>query len=282
MTIRAFVAGFPVRHSKSPKLHGYWLQHHSVEGSYEALELSPENFPRFLETLSETPSPDTFVGGNVTIPHKEAAFQLVDERDEAAEMIGAVNTVWLRDGKLHGSNTDAFGFSGNLDDFAPAWRKGETAAILGAGGASRAVIHAVLEAGYKQVHIANRTLSRARSLSDRFGGRCQAHGWDAISELLAEADLLVNTTSIGMAGKPDTSRLALPSLDKVRKSAIVSDIVYTPLETPFLKEAIRCGLQTVDGLGMLLHQAAPGFEIWFGIKPRVTTGLRQHILEADK
>lgn len=269
---KAFVTGWPVSHSKSPLLHGYWLDHYKVDGSYEAIPVSPDDFKNFLFGLKDR----DFAGGNITIPHKEIAFEIIEECDEAAELIGAINTVWFEGDCLRGANTDAYGFSANLDDQAPRWRQGKTALVIGAGGASRAVIFSLIEAGFNQIHIANRTVERAKVLAARFGSKCFAHSLDAVPELLSEAQLLVNTTSLGMTGdKGETSF----DLSPLPSGAIVTDIVYTPLQTPILEEASNLGLESVDGLGMLLHQAVPGFEKWFGKRPAVTSGLRNHILD---
>lgn len=271
---KAFVTGWPINHSKSPKLHGFWLKHYGIQGSYEAVGVEPENFEQFLKDLLTS----GFAGGNVTIPHKEVAFANVDQLDDAAAAIGAVNTLWLEGKKICGGNTDAYGFSANMDQFAPEWRQGnkaKKAIVMGAGGAARAIIYAILEAGFEEVHIVNRTYERAENLANLFGEKCEAHKWDDLHALLSGADFIVNTTSIGMAG---SNASMMPDLSTLPKSAIVTDIVYTPLETPFLKSANEQGLKTVDGLGMLLHQAVPGFEKWFGIRPEVTDELRYHIL----
>jgi len=270
---KAFVTGWPVHHSKSPVLHGFWLRQYSVNGSYEALAVEPEHFSGFISGLAE----NGFAGGNVTIPHKEAAFEHVTLLDNAALAIGAVNTLWFENGKLHGGNTDAYGFSANLNDHAPEWKEGSTAIVLGAGGAARAIIYSLLQEGYSHIHIVNRTLSRAQNLAERFGENCKAHSWKDLDGLLSAADFLVNTTSIGMDGKESSQ---LPDMMFLKDHVVVTDIVYTPLETPFLKAANERGLKTVDGLGMLLHQAVPGFELWFGIRPQVTPKLRTHVLEA--
>lgn len=268
---KAFVTGWPIHHSKSPMLHGFWLKQYGIEGSYEAHGVEPENFEQFLKDLPKS----KFVGGNVTIPHKEIAFANVAKLDEAAKAIGAVNTLWLEGEKLCGGNTDAYGFSANMNQYAPEWQKGKKAIVLGAGGASRAIVYAILEAGYDEIHIINRTFERAENLAELFGKKCQAHKWDQLPALLSQTDFIVNTTSIGMAGSEASM---MPDLSTLPKSAIVTDIVYTPLETPFLKSANELGLKTVDGLGMLLHQAVPGFEKWFGVRPEVTYELREHIL----
>lgn len=273
---KAFVTGWPINHSKSPLLHGFWLKQYGIEGSYEPLAVSEADFPSFLKNLGMS----EFAGGNITIPHKEIAFEIIKNKDEAASKIGAINTVWLEGTTLIGSNTDAYGFAANLDDFAPHWRDGKTAIVLGAGGASRAVIYAILGAGYEQIQIFNRTFSRAENLAKHFGEKCKAKEWGALEAEIANADFIVNTTSLGMAGhESDDPNFQLPEFTHAQKNLIVTDIVYTPLETPFLKGANEMGLKTVDGLGMLLHQAVPGFEKWFGIKPKVTAELRAHILE---
>lgn len=274
---KAFVTGWPIKHSKSPLLHGFWLKQYGIAGSYEAVAVSEDDFPNFLTKLEQ----GEFAGGNITIPHKETAFEKIMIKDDAANKIGAVNTVWLEDGKLHASNTDAYGFAGNMDDYAPEWRNGKTAIVLGAGGASRAVIYAILNAGYKQVLIFNRTFARAQNLAEHFGNKCQAIEWSELDSYMRDADFMVNTTSLGMAGHDtDPNSISLPGFTNAKDDLIVTDIVYTPLETLFLKMANEKGLKTVDGLGMLLHQAVPGFEKWFGIKPEVTKELRDHILEA--
>ena len=269
--VRAFVCGHPVAHSRSPLIHGHWLERLAIPGSYERIDIAPDAIRAFIETLGER----GFAGGNFTIPHKEAAFEAVDRRDEAAEMIGAVNTVWREDGRLLGSNTDAPGFSANLDHNAPAWRNGRKAAVIGAGGAARAVLFALLEAGYDDVRVVNRSVDRARELADRFGRKISAHSREAAVDLFDDVDLLVNTTSLGMDG----DRQLPADVSSLPGSAIVTDIVYVPLVTPLLDAAAARGLQTVDGLGMLLHQAAPGFARWFGRMPEVTDELRALVID---
>ena len=214
------------------------------------------------------------VGGNITLPHKEAAFALAGQIDAAAEEIGAVNTLWFRDDALWGGNTDAYGFAANLDANGPGWDKGRVALVLGAGGASRAIVYALKQRGFSDIRIVNRTLGRAQELADRFGKGVSAHSWAAVPELTRDADLIVNTTSLGMEGK-DALEIDLAS---AKPDALVTDIVYVPLETPLLHAARACGLKTVDGLGMLLHQAVPGFEHWFGKRPEVTAELRDLVL----
>ncbi|MEP6567469.1 MAG: shikimate dehydrogenase [Mesorhizobium sp.] len=267
---KAFVTGHPIAHSRSPRIHGHWLEKYGIDGSYQAIDVAPQDFVAFLAGLRK----NGYRGGNVTIPHKEAAFALVDRRDEAAEQIGAVNTLWLEDGNLWGGNTDAHGFAANLDDHAPGWAINGPAVVLGAGGASRAVIHALIERGISDIRIVNRTLARAQELKHRFGAGVTAHSLDATNELLAGAGLLVNTTALGMHGNEGLS--ADPA--RLPAKAIVTDIVYVPLETPLLAAARARKLKTVDGLGMLLHQAVPGFERWFGKRPEVTAELRQLIV----
>ncbi|WP_421855828.1 shikimate dehydrogenase [Oricola sp.] len=267
---RAFVAGHPVNHSRSPLIHGFWLERHGIDGCYEALDVAPEGF----EGLMRDVRAGVWTGGNATIPHKEAAFRLVDRRDGAAEAIGAVNTLWTEDGMLVGGNTDAYGFAANLDQRLDRWRDGETALVLGAGGASRAIVHALVDAGYRRIDIVNRTAQRAVDVAARFGEGVKGHGWQAVDERLAAADLIVNTTSLGMHGQPP---LVL-DFGAAHSSAFATDIVYVPLVTPFLAAANEAGLATCDGLGMLLHQAVPGFERWFGARPRVDEALRMHIL----
>lgn len=268
---RAFVCGHPVAHSRSPLIHGFWLRQFGIAGSYEKVDVAPAKFAAFVDGLSRG---DGFVGGNVTIPHKERAFALVKRRDAAAEAIGAVNTLWVEEGLVHGGNTDAYGFSASLDERAPRWREGRTAAVLGAGGAARAIIHALKTAGYSDIRIVNRTPDRANELAARFGASLSAHSWNCLRDCLDAADLMVNTTSVGMAGKGelDWDLAALP------QRAVVADAVYTPLETPLLAAARGRGLTAVDGLGMLLNQAAPGFERWFGRRPRVTAELRNLVV----
>ena len=269
-TKKAFVTGHPIKHSRSPKIHGHWLAKHDIDGSYEAIDVAPQDFAEFIAALQA----NGFRGGNVTIPHKEAAFALVHRRDQAAEEIGAVNTLWFEDGLLWGGNTDGHGFAANLDDYAPGWANTGPAVVLGAGGASRAVIQALKQRGVGDIRIVNRTLARAQELRDRFGAGVSAHGTAETHELLADAGLLVNTTALGMVGNEGLA--ADPAL--LPDHAIVTDLVYVPLETPLLAAARARGLKTIDGLGMLLNQAVPGFEHWFGIRPQVTAELRALIV----
>ncbi|UCI20208.1 shikimate dehydrogenase [Mesorhizobium sp. B2-1-8] len=267
---KAFVTGHPIKHSRSPMIHGHWLAKHGIDGSYEAIDVAPRDFADFLASMHA----NGYRGGNVTIPHKEAAFAGVARRDHAADEIGAVNTLWLDDGTLWGGNTDGHGFAANLDDYAAGWAANGPAVVLGAGGASRAVIHALKERGLGDIRIVNRTLARAMELRDRFGAGVSAHEMAATAELLGDAGLLVNTTALGMQGNAGLP--ADPAL--LPDNAIVNDIVYVPLETPLLAAARARGLKTVDGLGMLLNQAVPGFERWFGVRPKVTAELRALIV----
>jgi len=271
MTLRrACVMGHPVAHSRSPMIHGYWLKTLGIPGAYELKDLSVEAFPAFITNLAG----NGYVGGNVTVPHKEAAFRLVAGRDEAAEAIGAVNTLWLENGALMGGNSDTHGFIANLDDRARGWDvPGCRALVLGAGGAGRSAVYALKQRG-AEVHVVNRTLSRAEDLAARFG--VEAHGFDAVPRLLRDTDVLVNCTSLGLAGKPPLQI----DLGPLKPSAVVYDVVYVPLETGLLAAARKHDHRTVDGLGMLLQQAGFGFRKWFGGNPKVTPELRA-MIEAD-
>ncbi|KAB0679342.1 shikimate dehydrogenase [Aureimonas leprariae] len=263
---KAFVCGWPIAHSRSPLIHGTWLADFRLAGSYERIAVPPEETERFFATLEA----QGFTGGNVTIPHKEAAFRAAEVRDAAAEATGAVNTLWFEAGRLHGGNTDPYGFAANLDERLAGWGEGEEAVVLGAGGAARGVVHALLARGIRRVRVANRTKARAEALARDFGLRVSAHGIDAVPGLLLRADLLVNTVPASSGEVPD--------LGAMRAGAMVTDIVYVPLETPLLLAAKARGLRTADGLGMLLHQAVPGFERWFGRRPPVTERLRALVL----
>ncbi|MCV9998213.1 shikimate dehydrogenase [Pararhizobium sp. YC-54] len=269
----AFVTGYPIKHSRSPLIHGYWLKQLGLEGSYRAMEVSPEAFPDFIASLKSGQS--GFTGGNVTIPHKELAFALSDRPDRLSTELGASNTLWVENGLVHATNTDGHGFTANLDERAPGWDNCQTAIVLGAGGASRAVIQAVRDRGVKTIHVVNRTAARAQELADRFGPAVHAQPMEALPEVMKDAGLFINTTSLGMDGS------AVPEIDFTVMSpgSVVTDIVYVPLKTPILAQAEAQGFATVDGLGMLLHQAAPGFEKWFGKRPTVDAVLRQIIID---
>ncbi len=267
----ACLIGWPAAHSRSPLIHHYWLRTLGIEGGYNIEAVPPEGFAEFVLHLST----HGFVGANVTIPHKERALAL-SSPDARARAVGAANTLWYESGELRSTNTDVEGFINNLDACAPGWDKIEDAVLLGAGGSSRAVVFGLIERGIKRVHLANRTIERARALAEQFGASVHPVGWETIGELLPRAGLLVNTTSLGMHGQPalEIDVGALPS------HAVVADLVYVPLQTPLLAAARARGLKTADGLGMLLHQAVRGFELWFGQRPAVTSELRA-LVEAD-
>ncbi len=273
----AGVLGWPVAHSLSPRLHGYWLRHHHVDGAYVPLPVPPERLDQAIRALPVL----GFAGANLTIPHKENVLSLLQSVSETARRIGAVNTLIINgQGDIHGHNTDAEGFMASVTDAIGDVAPGRVI-ILGAGGAARAVAVALLEAGYSTLILCNRTVERSRALADHlrsFGADAQVQPWPPAPEALARADFLINTTSLGMRGQPDLD-LDLQSLPD---HAIVSDIVYTPLETTLLRHAKMRGLRTVDGLGMLLHQARAGFAAWFGVAPAVTPELRTHMLAAFK
>ncbi|MGY3548168.1 shikimate dehydrogenase [Bradyrhizobium sp. USDA 4472] len=267
----ACLIGWPAAHSRSPLIHRYWLRTLGIEGGYVIEAVPPEDLRDFVLRLSLR----GFVGANVTIPHKEGVMAL-SSPDGRARAVGAANTLWFADGELHSTNTDVEGFLGNLDASARLWDEADEALVLGAGGASRAVVFGLLERGFTRVHLANRTPARAEALAAQFGPKVLPLSWDGINEVLARAKLLVNTTSLGMHGQGalevDVARL--PS------DAVVADLVYVPLVTPLLAAAGARGLRTADGLGMLLHQAVRGFELWFGQRPLVTAELRA-LVEAD-
>ena len=268
---RAFVVGWPIAHSRSPLIHGSWLDRNGIIGSYEKVAVAPDGLEGFVAELRA----GVFAGGNVTIPHKAAAAVLCDRLTPTAARLGAVNTLWIRDGELWGDSTDGAGFLGALDQETPGWDFHKTrAVVVGAGGAARAIVEALVGRGFFDVVVANRTLDRARTLTERLGGRPETLA--GLPGLLAGCDLLVNATSAGMQGQPplDLELSALPA------HAVVDDIVYVPRETPLLLAAAARGLRTVGGLGMLLHQAAPGFARWFGVVPTVTADLRA-LVEAD-
>ena len=268
----ACVIGWPVAHSRSPAIHRFWLKELDIAGDYVPVPVVPEEIAAFLRSFVAS----GYVGGNVTVPHKEAAFAAVSAMDAEARAIGAVNTLWIDDGKPIGSNTDSFGFLANLDEAVENWDKNPRGAVvLGAGGAARAVVFALIERGFAPVHLVNRTLERAELLAARFGKAVRPVGWESADRLLPEANLLVNTTTLGMKGNPS------PELDlgALPDDAVVTDLVYVPVATPLLAAAKARGLRTANGLGMLLHQAVPGFERWFGTRPSVSPALRAAILK---
>jgi len=270
--VNAFVTGWPIKHSRSPIIHSHWLKQFEIAGSYRAVPVTEADFPAFVKALKDGSS--GYRGGNVTIPHKEFAFKLADRPDVLAEEMGAANTLWVEDGEVHASNTDGYGFVANLDHRHPGWDKTGRAVIFGAGGASRAVIQSIRDHGIGEIHVVNRTLSRAQELADRFGPRVHAHPVAALTEVMAGAGLFVNTTSLGMDGTE------APAIDfsPLASDAVVTDIVYIPLKTPLLAQAEEQGFPIVDGLGMLLHQAVPGFEKWFGRRPVVDSALRDLVI----
>ncbi len=269
--VGAFVTGWPIKHSRSPLIHGHWLRRYGLPGIYKAEPVTPEDFPHFISGL-KTAGP--YRGGNVTIPHKEAAFRLADRPDDLARELGAANTLWIEDGLVNATNTDGYGFTANLDERCSNWAKTSHAVILGAGGASRAVVQAVRDRGVKEIHIVNRTPARAKELADLFGPRIRPHGLEELPEVIQGAGLFVNTTSLGMDG---SEALAI-DFSVLAQDAIVTDIVYVPVKTDFLRQAEQQGRTVVDGLGMLLHQAVPGFEKWFGHRPVVDEDLRRLII----
>ncbi len=268
----AGVMGWPIGHSKSPALHNYWINELKLDGAYVPLAVKPEDLATALRALPAL----GFAGVNLTVPHKEEALRVVDEIDEIAKRIGAINTIIVTtDGKLRGTNTDAFGFMANLKAGAPQYSASAApAVVLGAGGAARAVCAALVDAGCTEVRLLNRNRERAETLAARMGKAVCVRDWAARSQELSAAGLVVNTTTLGMTGQPalEIDLAALPT------TAIVHDIVYAPLETPLLAAGRARGNHVVDGLGMLLYQAQPAFQAWFGVKPEVTPGLRTHIL----
>ncbi|RMD91345.1 MAG: shikimate dehydrogenase [Alphaproteobacteria bacterium] len=270
----AGVIGQPIAHSLSPRLHGYWLRQHRVAGHYVPLEVSHRDFEQVLRTLPKM----GFVGVNVTLPHKEAALKLADSVSDIAAIIGAANTLTFRkSGRIHADNTDGEGFMANLRTAVPGWKPDtQTVLVLGAGGASRAVVATLVRARTPRILLANRTRARAEDLAEEFGRRVQVVDWHAVPEAIGEADTIVNTTSLGMVGKPEMKL----DLTRLRAGQVVNDLVYNPVETRLLAEARRAGAIAVDGLGMLIHQAIPGFEAWFNRRPVPDEGLRAHLLEA--
>ncbi|GAA6209707.1 shikimate dehydrogenase [Cognatishimia sp. WU-CL00825] len=268
----AAVIGAPIAHSKSPQLHGFWLRKYGIPGHYIPMEVSPDN----LETVLRNMHKMGFVGANVTVPHKERALEIADQVTDRATLIGAANTlIFHEDGKILADNTDGYGFIENLRQNAPDWDPTSgPAVVLGAGGAARAVVASLLDVGVPEILIANRTRVRAEQLRDDFGARLTVIEWVQIGNVMENGATVVNTTSLGMAGK---SELRVP-LDGLNPAALVTDLVYNPMKTPFLAAAEAKGCTIVDGLGMLLYQATPGFERWFGPRPEVTEELRQAIL----
>jgi len=266
------VVGWPVRHSRSPLIHGYWIEQYKLDAIYRREEIAPEAFADFISRLSSR----GYVGANITIPHKEAALAM-SEPDDRARAVGASNTLWYDSGRLCSTNTDVEGFTANLDASVLGWeqRAGE-AVVLGAGGSARAIIYGLIEREIATIHVVNRTPERAEALRARFGAAVQPANWSALPHLLGRAGLVVNTTSLGMTGQPP---LAI-DLAPLSGHAVVADLVYAPLETSLLAAARARGLATADGLGMLLYQAVRGFQLWFGVRPEVTPQLRA-LVETD-
>ncbi len=269
---RACVIGHPVAHSRSPLIHRHWLSELKIEGDYLRQDVPPDQIAAFLKNFSAS----GYVGANVTVPHKEAAFKALQRADPVASYLKAANTLWLADGDLHGMNTDVYGFLAHLDEAAPDWNQHENiAVVLGAGGAARAIVYALIERGVAKIHVVNRTLPRAEVIAAEFGKNVVASAWSELPKRLREGSLLVNATSLGMTGQP----LLEIDLKPMKSTATVYDIVYVPLETPLLAAARKRGLRVVDGLGMLMHQAVPGFEKWFGVRPQVSGTLRAVLLQ---
>jgi shikimate dehydrogenase len=270
-TPAACLIGWPAAHSRSPLIHKYWLQAFGIAGDYRIEAVPPEAFADFIGNLA----PRGYRGANVTIPHKEQALAL-SAPDARARAVGAANTLYFDGDTLRSTNTDVEGFIANLDAAASGWDAARDALVLGAGGSARAVIFGLLERGIARVHLANRTVARAQALAERFGAQVVPLPWEEVGDMLPRAGLLVNTTSLGMKGQPP---LAV-DVARLPAGATVADLVYVPLETGLLKAARARGLKTADGLGMLLHQAVRGFELWFGRRPQVTPELRA-LVEAD-
>jgi len=264
------VVGWPAGHSRSPLIHNYWLRRHGIAGEYVAQAVPPDQFPDFVKTLARH-----YVGANITLPHKEVALNLT-EPDARARAVGAANTLWFEAGVLRSTNTDVEGFLANLDAAAPGWDQAAGAVVLGAGGSARAVVFGLIERGIARINVVNRTAERAQALRARFGEAVHPANPMDLPTLLASAGLLVNTTSLGMRGQAPLDI----DLRPLRRDAVVADLVYVPLETPLLAAARSRAHPTADGLGMLLHQAVRGFELWFGQRPQVTPELRA-IVEDD-
>jgi shikimate dehydrogenase len=268
----ACIIGWPVKHSRSPVIHNYWLKHYGIDGVYRREAIAPNDVADFFAHLADR----GYVGCNVTLPHKEAAFA-ASEPDDRARAIGAANTLWLDGGHLYSTNTDIEGFTANLDATVPGWETGcHEAVVLGAGGSALAVVYGLIEREVPVIHVINRTAERAEAMRERFGATVRPAHWGALPRLVTRAQLLVNTTSLGMTGQ-DPLEL---DLSPVPGDAIVVDLVYAPLKTALLAAAEARGLATADGLGMLLYQAVRGFQQWFGVRPEVTTELRA-LVEAD-
>jgi shikimate dehydrogenase len=271
---KACIIGWPVAHSRSPLIHGYWLRKYAISGSYDRQPVRPGEVSQFLASMPAL----GLAGCNVTLPHKEAAFAAAARQHPGARAVGAANTLWYEDGALACDNTDGAGFMSHLAASAPGFKQGcAVASILGAGGAARAIVHAFLSVGVQEVRLFNRTRERADEVAAFFGPRVKAYDWTRAMDCSTDAGILVNATTLGMAGGGGRLEIDLAVLNA---SCVVADLVYVPLVTPLLAAAKARGLKTVDGLGMLLHQAVPGFEKWFGVRPQVTSELRD-LLVAD-
>lgn len=278
-TPQAFVIGDPISHSLSPKLHNHWLQTHAINGNYQAVHIRPDELTSFVAELKN----GSYMGGNITIPHKKSVMQMGMNAGKTATILQAANTLWFDGNEIHIDNTDAYGFTENMNDFAPQWKNQNKAIILGAGGAAVAILWAIVQAGYRKIVIINRTQIKAQQLCQRIASVVDPKnstsfypaGYDQLDQQMLDCDLLVNTTAMGMVGQAELKI----NLDPLPPTAIVSDIVYNPLQTTLLKKAAKRGLQTVDGLGMLIHQAVPGFERWFGIRPQVTDAARSILIK---
>ena len=268
----AAVLGHPINHSKSPKLHNYWLSKYNIEGYYIPLDIDPRDFENNVRALSRM----GFVGANVTIPYKEKVLKIADKISDRAAIIGAANTLtFLRDGTIYADNTDGYGFLQNIKHKYKDWSAAEgTSIVFGAGGAARAILGALIDDGANEVILANRTRSRADQLRSDFGAKIRVVDWTKIQKYFSNASTVINGTSLGMQGREE---LPIP-LDGLKKNTLVTDIVYTPLNTRLLENAAKRGCRTVDGLGMLIHQAIPGFERWFGVKPDVSENLRKLLI----
>jgi shikimate dehydrogenase len=276
---KAFVCGYPIKHSRSPLIHGYWLDAYGINGTYEKIEVAPGQLRHLFDRIRN----GEFIGGNVTLPHKTEAIELVDRFDEPAELIGAINTVWIENGILHGTNTDWIGFVESLDAQTPNWdvpeMKEASVVVLGAGGASLGILYGLEQRGFRKIVLANRTLDKADAVSRRFGSMdITTVTLDSAADFVEDSRLLVNTTSLGMEGMSTLPEAILSSVSEMREQAIVTDIVYVPLETQLLRLAKAAGHKTANGLGMLLYQAVPGFEKWFGRRPGVDDELWQIII----
>jgi len=269
---RACVIGWPIAHSRSPLIHGYWLRKYGIEGSYTKEPVKPNDLAEYLSSLKQR----GFEGCNVTVPYKEAAYAVARIQMPSAVAVGAANTLWFEENVLACDNTDIYGFMANLDQSAAEWRKTSgPIVVLGAGGSARAVVYGFLQTGRDDIRVFNRTIDRAEDISRHFGARVSAWAWDVRNDHVSQASVIVNTTTLGMNGVGD------PGIDfsRARKGTVVADLVYVPLETRLLSSARSYGLIGVDGLGMLLHQAVPGFEKWFGVRPDVTPNLYQLVAE---